>query len=83
MSSINETSEIPILETLESLLTDVEFVIEESTMTNLTAEDSTTDVTENNPTATSTFTTEYSTIDSTMMNLYLNISLSQIPLLER
>ena len=63
MSSINETSEIPISETLESLLTNVEFVIEDSTMTNLTAEDSTTDVTENNPTATSTFTTEYSTID--------------------
>ena len=42
MSSINETSEIPISETLESLLTNVEFVIEDSTMTNLTAEDSTT-----------------------------------------
>ena len=63
MSSINESSEIPISETLESLLTNIEFVIEDSTMTNLTAEDSTTDVTENNPTATSTFTTEYSTID--------------------
>ena len=49
---------------MESLLTAVEFVIEDSTMTNLTAEDSTTDVTENNPTATSTFTTEYSTINS-------------------
>ena len=49
MSSINETSEIPISETLESLLTNVEFVIKDSTITNLTSEDSTTDVTENNP----------------------------------
>ena len=63
MSSINETSEIPILETLESLLTDVEFVIEDSTMTNVTAEDSTTDVTDNNPTATITLTAEDSTAD--------------------
>ena len=56
MSSINETSEIPISETLESLLTNVEFVIKDSTITNLTAADSTTDVTENNPIATSTLT---------------------------
>ena len=34
MTSINETSEIPILETLESLLTNVEFVIEDSTINN-------------------------------------------------
>ena len=53
MSSINETSEIPISETLESLLSDVEFVIE----------DSTTDVTDNNPTATITLTAEDSTAD--------------------
>ena len=46
MSSINETSEILISETLE---TNVEFIIKDSTITNLTAEDSTTDVTENNP----------------------------------
>ena len=52
MSSINETSEIPISETLESLLTNVEFVIKDSTITNLTSEDSTTDVTENNPIST-------------------------------
>ena len=63
MSSINETSEIPISETLESLLTNVEFVIEDSTMTNLTAEDSTTDLTDNNPTATITLTAEDSTPD--------------------
>ena len=47
MSSINETSEIPISETLESLLINVEFVIKDSMITNLTVEDSTTDVTEN------------------------------------
>ena len=35
MSSINETSEILILETLESLLTNVEFVKKDSTITNL------------------------------------------------
>ena len=52
MSSINETSEILISETLESLLTNVEFVIKDSTITNLTVEDSTTDVTENNPIST-------------------------------
>ena len=34
----------------------VEFVIKDSTITNLTSEDSTTDVTENNPIATSTLT---------------------------
>ena len=48
---------------MESLLTAVEFVIEDSTMTNLTAEDSTTDVTDNNPTATITLTAEDSTAD--------------------
>ena len=63
MISINETFEFLISETLESLLTDVEFVIEDSTMTNLTAEDSTTDVTDNNPTATITLTAEDSTAD--------------------
>ena len=47
MILINETSEILISETLESLLTNVEFVIKDSTITNLTVEDSTTDVTEN------------------------------------
>ena len=47
MSSINETSEIPISETLESLLINVEFVIKDSMITNLIVEDSTTDVTEN------------------------------------
>ena len=52
MSSINETSEIPISETLESLLINVEFVIKDSMITNLTVEDSTTDVTENNPIST-------------------------------
>ena len=49
MILINETSEILISETLESLLTNVEFIIKDSTITNLTSEDSTTDVTENNP----------------------------------
>ena len=48
---------------MESLLTAVEFVIEDSTMTNLTAEDSTTAVTENNLTATSNITAEDSTTD--------------------
>ena len=52
MILINETSEILISETLESLLTNVEFVIKDSTITNLTVEDSTTDVTENNPIST-------------------------------
>ena len=47
MSSINETSEILISETLESLLINVEFVIKDSMITNLIVEDSTTDVTEN------------------------------------
>ena len=47
MTLINETSEIPILETLESLLTNVEFIIKDSMITNLIVEDSTTDVTEN------------------------------------
>ena len=47
MSSINETSEILISEKLESLLTNVEFVIKDSMITNLIVEDSTTDVTEN------------------------------------
>ena len=78
MSSINETSEIPISETLESLLTNVEFVIKDSTITNLTVEDSTTDVTENNPTATSSLTAEDSTTDVEKDN-----DESQIPLFER
>ena len=63
MSSVNETSEIPISETLESFLTNVEFIMKDSTITNLTAEDSTTDVTDNNPTATITLTAEDSTAD--------------------
>ena len=56
----------------------LKFVIEDSTITNLTAEDYRTDVTGNNPTATFTLTAEDSTTDVEKDN-----DESQIPLLER
>ena len=36
-SSINDTSEIPISQTLESLLTDIEFEIQDSNIQDMTA----------------------------------------------